>query len=176
MVFDRSQIKNFPTEKGLTTYKKQGKIYIVKESKIRDLKSEKLVTKRTIVGRIVDSSYYSMDEFHAKFKRDLSLREIPENAQPTRKKAHTLKKSLKRHNLELKDIKNMPKMDNLSVFKQDGFLYVLIRKSYIQDGKRKEQRTYLGKIIDSKFYTMEQCKLLNNKARSKQYKSNIKGQ
>ena len=175
MVFDRSQIKNFPNQKGLTSYKKQGKIYIVKESKIRDLKSEKLVTKRTIVGRIIDSTYYSMDEFHAKFKRDLSLRE-PDNALPTRKKAHTLEKSLKRHNLELKDIKNMPKMDNLSVFKQDGFLYVLIRKSYIQDGKRKEQRTYLGKIIDSKFYTMEQCKLLNNKARSKQYKNQHKGQ
>lgn len=165
---DTSDIKNWPSEQGLALYKSLGKLYAVIETRVKSNSSNKWVTRRKIVGRIIDNCFYTMEEFHSKFNRNGTIRAIPENARVVRPRgrASNLAKSLLHYGLVPNKIKNMPSEPNISVMKNNGILYVVINERFAIDGKYKVKRTYLGKIIDNCFYTMQECKEMNNKARS----------
>lgn len=168
MPIDKNSIKNLPQDEPVSVYKDKGKIYVAVYKTQVDEATGRKKRIRTIVGRVVDNTYYSMEEFHSRFKKDLSLREVPDGAVPTRRRHARLNTTLKEHGVDLSKVKNLPTGSDVRIYKTGNFIYVVERKRFKVDDKYKTQTTYLGKIINNCYYTMEQCKAMNNSRRRKQ--------
>ncbi|SPT70587.1 hypothetical protein [Anaerobiospirillum thomasii] len=63
MPIDKNSIKNLPQDEPVSVYKDKGKIYVAVYKTQVDEATGRKKRIRTIVGRVVDNTYYSMEAY-----------------------------------------------------------------------------------------------------------------
>lgn len=124
------------------------------------------------LGKIAEGRYYPMEEYRRLFKRngqriDEQEQKDKETAQPA-KRAYKRKKPLSQNQRRKYPspftLKGFPKSapKTARICKIGGVLYVVNSTySYDNEGKSKEHRTYLGRVMDGDvFVTLEQYRQL----------------
>lgn len=163
------QIKNYPYDNPkarLYLCKRAGRkeiLYVVESDYLFDPKSKRTKTYTRYLGRVVDGVYYTQEEYRKTFTKRGTLRLIPEDASLPKSRIRPTRHRTEKNKIDRDKVKNLPQNPFLQFVQKGEHLYVFTREYYIQDGKRKEKRTYIGQIKDSRFYTMEQYKKKFNK-------------
>lgn len=168
----KEQVKNFPLDNERARISLiDGKYYVVVREHYFDKTLKASRTKTQYLGRIVDLVYYSMEEYHQKFKRNGQLRTpvIPTSSADgaasstdvitlPKKRIRPTKRRVKNSIVDLAKVKNFPDNPYLKIVKKGEHIYVIESEHYIKNGKRCENRRYVGKIVKNRFYTMEEYK------------------
>ncbi len=163
------EVKNFP--KGLKRVyveKKKGLLYVTQNIFLEPGPDGKKRSTSINLGRIVDNVFYTMDEYHQKFKRSGKKRE-PDQA---RLKNRTYVRRKPKEDAKPKPAPryapNLPDKTQVENFPHDiegariinttsgiGF-YVVTTTYYRANGNNLHVHKYLGRIMDNRFYTMEE--------------------
>ncbi len=160
------QVKGFPDNPRAKIITKGGMLYVVEYTYFRNAEG-KPRNNRVTLGKIVDGTYYSMEDYRAKFKRDGTLRsETPEPKRQNR--VYVRRKPVSEIVRKVKpqpegypkasEVKNFPDNPRARIIRIAQVFYVCESTYYRQDGKPHEKRTYLGRIVDNVFYTTEEYK------------------
>ncbi len=163
------KIKNYPLDNPkarLYLSKRDGRkavLYVVESDYMYDPKLKKSRTYTRYLGRVVDGVYYTQAEYRKTFTKSGTLRAIPEDATLPKSRIRPTRHRSEKNLIDRDRIKGLPKNPFLQFAQKGEHLYVFTREYYIQDGKRKERRTYIGQVKDLRFYTMEQYKNRFNK-------------
>jgi hypothetical protein len=163
------KIKNFPRDNHkarLYLCKREGRkdvLYVVESDYIYEPKTKKTRTYTRYLGRVVEGVYYTQSEYRKTFTKRGTLRAIPEDASLPRSRIRPTRHRAEKNIVDRDKVKGLPKNPFLQFAQKGEHLYVFTREYYIQDGRRKEKRTYIGQIKDLRFYTMEQYKKKFNK-------------
>ena len=163
------EVENYPhhIERAIISRKSAENFYVVIRQKGDDNKWHE-----TILGRIIDGRYYSMEEYHQTFHRSYKdnrrrLGETEETPAPTRK--YIRHKPLTERRLKdgivlpkPEEIENFPfEVEGARLLMNKKVLYVVTSTFYkTADGKRKEDRRYLGRVVNGRFYTTDEYRTL----------------
>ena len=131
-------------------------LYVVESSYVYERKLKKTRTYTRYLGRVVNGVYYTLEEYKKTFTRNGKIRAVPKDATLPKSRArptvHRKEKSL----IDRALIKGLPDDLFLQFMQRGSHLYVIKREYYIQDGRRREKRTYIGQVKNNRFYTMEE--------------------
>lgn len=165
-------IKDFPYDNPNAKIVKRGKtphLTVVERHQSFDVNG-KYRDSQLSIGKIVDNRFYSMEEYQQLFKRNGEARGIPaQRAVRTyvRKHAYDAAKYAKPFNPDYpkpEDIANYPfDIPKAKVIKVNTTFYVAITNNYFDNGKRKCERKLLGRIVDNRFYTIEEYRVKFNR-------------
>lgn len=162
-----ASIKHFPLENHkarIFESKKNGlvsAVYVVERYNLLDGRSGKYKRVTVTIGRIVDNTYYTMEEYHSAFKRDGSARTpLSEDVKrPVSRIRPTIRTRGKSKSIDRSLIKNFPEGNNITLCRSGERLYVIKREYYVdENGKRKDNKHYLGQVVNNRFYTTEEYK------------------
>lgn len=174
MILSKDLIKNFPAAKDALLVEIQGKLYVVIYKRIKDSSTGKLTTQSEYLGRVIDNVFYTMSDYHRLFMRNgkkrvslsdsISSIERPKSRiKPT---VHRAEKSF----IDRDKIKHLPD-DPFLQFKRCGkHLYVVKREYYLELGVRKEKQTYIGKVVNNCFYSMDEYRKIFKRDGTKKLK------
>lgn len=175
---DTSKIKNFPYDNPNARLTKKGRPLYVTESYVRAFNENgaKLCSYK-IIGKVVDNCYYSMKEYQQKFKRNGEPR-LPEPKTPNHsyvraKTFSEVKRKAPKYAEGLPDaatVKNFPhEVEGARIVRVHKIYYVVTTRYYRENGTGRHQYTYLGRVVDGEFFTMEQyCKLFKRNGERRQ--------
>lgn len=166
---DTTKIKNFPSNNPNARLTKKGKHLYVTESYVRAFNENgaKLCSYK-IIGKVVDNRYYSMEEYLQKFKRNGEPR-IPEPKTPNRSYVRTkpfseVKRKAPKYAEGLPApamVKNFPHdVEGARIVRVQKIYYVVTTRYFRENGSGRHQYTYLGRVVDGEFFTMEQYRKL----------------
>ena len=159
--FNKDLVKDFPLEPGVSALKIRDKIYAVRYEKDAESKRKR----RVYLGVVVDNDYYPMDKYKALFLKSGAKREMPVGAIAVKPQKAPRSNYL---NEILKDVSNkssVPKGKYIRAKKDRDSIYIIDVRYFIVDGKRKHITKYLGKIIDGKYYKMDEYRAKFKRAR-----------
>jgi hypothetical protein len=159
-------IKNFPSNTPKARIMRIGNnLYVaVLENKVSQ--SGKVVRSNRTLGKVVNNTFYTMDEYHSLFKRDGS----PRIAIKDKKKRTYIRKTpveeltpiKPRRSTDLPNpssIENYPhEVEKARIIREAGKLKVVVTKYYRLKGTGRHVYTYLGRIVEGRFYTNEEYK------------------
>lgn len=165
---DRNEVKNYPSKLPNTYIQarpRNDKLhYYVMQYKTVQGEDGKNRMKPVIIGKVVEMQYYSMEEYKRLFKRDGTRRPDETTQRAERKRTYTRRTPLRELNTrrqqglpDINSIKNFP-IDNprARIVRVQDVLYVVASTYLTIDGRHKEQRQYLGRIIDGAFVSSEE--------------------
>lgn len=165
---NRDEVKNYPSDLPNTyiaARPRGDKVhYYVMQYQTRQGEDGKNRMKPVIIGKVVDRHYYSMEEHKRLFKRDGTRRPDESTQRAGRKRTYTRRTPLRELNTrrqeglpDISTIKNFP-IDNprARIVRVQDVLYVIASTYLTIDGRHKEQRLYLGRIIDGAFVSTEE--------------------
>ncbi len=121
----------------------------------------KKIRREIILGRIIDGTYYPMDEYHRLFHRTgrkINDIETPQPVKPGKKNPSRGKRRDGTLMPQPQDIENFPfEIEGARPLVVSGNLYVVTSRFYkTADGKRKEERHYLGRVIEGRYYSRDE--------------------
>lgn len=160
-------IENFPSEKGARVMRKSPQsFYVIKDT--RTVMPDGGVKRgHVILGRIKDGRFYSMEEFRTLFHRNGRPREeAPVSDGPVRAYTGHIPLTQRRRPVtgELplpEEIENFPHdVEGARLLRVKKVLYVVRSVFYREGGKRREERHYLGHVVDGRFYTQDEYRAL----------------
>ena len=160
-------IKNFPVDNPkarIFESKKNGlvtAVYVVERYNLLDRRSGKYRRVTVTIGRIVDNTYYTMEDYHSLFKRNGSARTAlsEEVKRPVARLRPTVRTRGKSKSINRSCIKNLPEGNNITLARSKDRLYVIKREYYVdENGKRKDNKHYLGQVVNNRFYTTQEYK------------------
>jgi hypothetical protein len=162
-----ASVKNFPVDNPkarIFESKKNGlvtAVYVVERYNLLDRRSGKYRRVSVTIGRIVDNCYYTMEDYHSLFKRDGSVRTaLSEKVKrPVARLRPTVRTKGKSMSIDRSVIKNLPEGNNITLCRSKDRLYVIKREYYVdENGKRKDNKHYLGQVVNNRFYTTQEYK------------------
>lgn len=152
-------LKDNPKAKIARIKRKEGYVtYVIERSFSYDKKTKKRTTVTSYLGRIVENVFYTMDEYKALFKKDGSLRTIPQEAVRPEKRTTATAHNAEALWIDRSRIIRLPHDSTLQFQRQGDNIYVFKREYYFLGNVRKESRRYIGKVKDGRFYTMTEYK------------------
>ncbi|MCR5537163.1 MAG: hypothetical protein K6F05_07110 [Succinivibrio sp.] len=166
-----AQIKNFPLDNPkarlyLCRRKDRAEVlYVVESNYVYDAKTRKTRTYTRYLGRVVKGTYYTQAQYRAAFTKNGKIRALPDDAQLPKTRLRPTKHRTEKSLIDREKVKGLPQDPFLQFMQRGEHLYVFRRAYYILEGRRKEQRLYVGQIKNFRFYTMEEYRQKFNKNR-----------
>ncbi len=163
------EIKNCPEDTDHVYVEvKQGKIYLVKKTRIGTYPSGRAIYSSHNLGHVIDGVFYTMEEYLKTHKRTGELRVPDEPKTPNRKYVRKKPESERKPRKPPKYADNLPDKNAVENFphhipkariinnqSRTGF-YVVVTEYYRADGKSHHLHHYLGRVVDNRFYTMDE--------------------
>lgn len=157
-------IKNFPSDNPKARVMRIGNnLYVaVLEKKVSQ--AGKVVRANRTLGKVVDNVFYTMDEYHALFKRDgtprVAVKDVEKRTYIRKTPVDERKPIKPRRRADLPDpstIENYPHdVEKSRIIMEAGKLKVVVTSYYRLNGSGRHVYTYLGRIVDGRFYTNEE--------------------
>lgn len=161
-VFTREQIKNFPSSERARVRVQGNNTYVAEYEHAWNPELKRPETKIRLLGKVADDgTYYPMDEYRRKFMRDGTPRAIPADAVPVTRRPGR-KARPRKPPVDLEQVRNYPHgEDNVYPQRTGGILYVVRREFYFDEtGRKRERRTYLGRIDNMEYHTLAEWRAM----------------
>ena len=161
-------VVNYPSELPntfITARPRDEKIHFyVMQHRMEDQPDGSRKQRSRILGKIVDMHYYSMEDYKRLFKKDGSRRPDETTERAERKRSYTRRTPI--NQLKVRRQEGLPDVTTIEGFPHDNprarllrikdVIYVVASTYTTLDGKHKEQRQYLGRVMDGVFVSSEE--------------------